>query len=241
MTTSDVALREQRVAPAADREAAFEWIGASNGRQLTGVAASVGVRGANKEGFQGREYFGAIRKRARVVLTYVNKAQWGLPKTADSEEMIHHDRPMIRGPVIDHIPTYACTNGIVPPGDASGVDERLETVSPVLHSQPDSDAESESFRIRPQTRHHSEETTVGMLVGGADVIWDWDAYHTHAHVYPTSGSDATSEPEVRPVCVCVCVCGAGKGLIDTGTSAPKLTHTQAHPLRAHARQTRRQL
>lgn len=133
------------------------------------------------------------------------------------------------------------TNGIVPPGDASGVDERLETVSPVLHSQPDSDAESESSRIRPQTRHHSEETTVGMLVGGADVIWDWDAYHTHAHVYPTSGSDATSEPEVRPVCVCVCVCGAGKGLIDTGTSAPKLTHTQAHPLRAHARQTRRQL
>ncbi|KAJ7249325.1 hypothetical protein C8J57DRAFT_1239783 [Mycena rebaudengoi] len=83
MTTSDILLREQRVAPAADREAAFEWIGASNGRQLAGVAASVGVRGANKEGFQGREYFGAIRKRAKVVLTYVNKAQWGLPKTAD--------------------------------------------------------------------------------------------------------------------------------------------------------------
>ncbi|KAJ7291621.1 hypothetical protein C8J57DRAFT_1212063 [Mycena rebaudengoi] len=80
MATSDVVLREQRVAPAADREAAFEWIGASNGGQLTGVAASVGVRGANKGGFQGRE---AIRKRARVVLTYVNKAQWGLPKTAD--------------------------------------------------------------------------------------------------------------------------------------------------------------
>ncbi|KAJ7259455.1 hypothetical protein C8J57DRAFT_1233802 [Mycena rebaudengoi] len=80
MATSDVVLREQRVAPAADQEAAFEWIGASNGGQLTGVAASVGVWGANKGGFQGRE---AIRKRARVVLTYVNKAQWGLPKTAD--------------------------------------------------------------------------------------------------------------------------------------------------------------
>ncbi|KAJ7272868.1 hypothetical protein C8J57DRAFT_1467302 [Mycena rebaudengoi] len=62
------------VAPAAEQEAAFEWIGASDGGQLVGAAASAGAsKGSQQAGCRGRAFWGNME----VVLTYVNNAQWG--------------------------------------------------------------------------------------------------------------------------------------------------------------------